>query len=88
MAGVGWENEGEPFWFPLFFFPAWSPVVSSVLPACVPSEVRMRLLYAGPQGRIVCRGGRWRVVQVWQVGDGEEAWDLGAVEAAGLGVAA
>lgn len=48
----------------------------------------MRLLYAGPQGRIVCREGRWEVVQVWQVGDSEEAWGLDAVEAAGLGVAA
>lgn len=47
----------------------------------------MRLLYAGPWGRIVCRGGRWRVVQVWQLDAGEEAWDLGAVEAVGLGVA-
>lgn len=44
----------------------------------------MRLLYAGPWGRIVCRGGRWEVVQVWQVGDGEEAWGLGAVEASGV----
>ena len=48
----------------------------------------MRLLYAGPWGRIVCRGGRWRVVQAWQVEPGEEAWGLDAVEAAGLGVAA
>ena len=63
-------------------------MVSSVLPACVPSEVRMRLLYAGPWGRIVCRGGRWRVVQAWQVEPGEESWGLDAVEAAGLGVAA
>lgn len=48
----------------------------------------MRLLYAGPWGRIVCREGRWEVVQVWQVEPGEESWGLDAVEAAGLGVAA
>lgn len=59
-----------------------------MLPESVPVVVRLCMLAAGPYGRIVHRGGVWVVVQAYQVAEGEPAWDMDAVEVAGLGIAA
>lgn len=59
-----------------------------MLPESVPAVVRLCMLVAGPHGRIVHRGGAWMVVQAYQMEPGEPAWDMDAVETAGLGIAA